>query len=223
MSEIVLVVAVHPDDETLGCGGTLLRHLASGDAVHWCLVTGISEAGGWPPDVVARREDEIRIVVEYYGFAGVHRLGFPAPRLSEQPLGDVVQALGDVVRAVGPTTLYLPFLGDAHSDHRIAFQAAYTCAKWFRYPSIRRVLAMETPSETDFAPPVGQGFAPNVFVDVSVHFKGKLEAMRLYGQELGDHPFPRSERGMEALAVTRGAVCGCEYAEAFMLLKEIRR
>ncbi len=223
MSATVLVVAVHPDDETLGCGGTLLRHAAGGDGVHWCIVTGISEAGGWAGDAVARREEEIRAVSAHYGFAGVHRLSFPSARLSEQSLGDVVEALGDVIRAVAPDTVYLPFPWDVHSDHRAAFQAGYACVKWFRYPSVRRVLAMETPSETDFAPSAGPVFAPNVFVDVSAYFESKVQAMRLYGDELGEHPFPRSARGMEALAVTRGAACGCEYAEAFMLLREIRR
>lgn len=221
MSEIVLVVAVHPDDETLGCGGTLLRHVASGDAVHWCIVAGMI-GDDWPGQTRARREEQIRSVAGRYGFSGVHRLEFPAARLSEQPLCDVVGAFGAVVRAVAPTIVYLPFPGDAHSDHRVAFQAAYSCVKWFRYPFIRRVLAMETPSETDFAPPMGPVFLPNVFVDVTGFLEAKIEAMRLYGGELGEHPFPRSERGLKAQAVRRGAACGCEYAEAFMLLKEVR-
>jgi len=224
VKETVLVVAAHPDGETLGCGATLLRHAHRGDTLFWCIVTAISEQYGWPRKNVKKREREIQAVSDHYGFEGVYQLGMPTARLDEQSLGDLVEALGDVVRDVKPTTIYLPFPGDVHSDHRTVFDAGYSAAKWFRYPSVKRVLVMEIPSETDFAPPFAKAvFSPNVFIDVSNHFQGKLEAMQLYAGELGEHPFPRSEQGIKALATLRGAACGCEYVEAFMLLKELQR
>lgn len=224
MSEKVLVVAVHPDDETLGCGGTLLRHVAAGDQVHWLLVTALREAEGWPAELVRERRETVVAVAAAYGMAAVHDLEFPAMGLDRIPVGELVAAIGMVVREVQPRTVYLPFAGDVHSDHRAAFAAAYSCTKAFRYPSVERVIMMETPSETDFAPPLPEGiFTPNLFVDITATLATKLEMLRLYGGEMGTHPFPRSERAVEALAVMRGAASGCEYAEAFMLLKEIRR
>ncbi|MBK9161513.1 MAG: PIG-L family deacetylase [Nitrosomonadales bacterium] len=214
----ILVVAVHPDDETLGCGGTLLRHRAAGDEIHWLIVT---EAGN--DALRQRRTGQIGQVGQAYGFAGIHTLGFPTTRLDQLETGVLVGGIAKIVEAVAPEIIYLPFAYDIHSDHRLVFEAAYSCTKVFRYPSVRRVLMMETPSETDFSPALpGQGFTPNVFVDIADHFDKKMAIAGIYGDEMGAHPFPRSLEGMRALATVRGAAAGCKYAEAFMLLKEIR-
>lgn len=209
----VLVVAPHPDDETLGCGGTLLRHLAAGDAVHWLVLAALPEAED--PAIFAE-------VASAYGFAGVHRLELPDARLDTVPLADLIARIGAVVQRVAPTVVYLPYRGDAHTDHRVAFDAAAACTKSFRYPSVRRVLAYETPSETDFGlDPDSRGFRPNVFLDITAQLERKLEIVRLYARELGAHPFPRNETALRALAVLHGTVAGCPAAEAFMLLREI--
>lgn len=211
----VLVVAPHPDDETLGCGGTLLRHSAAGDAVHWLVLTALPEGTTLPSSIF----DE---VAGAYGFAGVHRLDLPDARLDTLPLVELIARISPVVRGIEPATVYLPYPGDAHSDHRAAFDAAAACTKSFRYPSVRRVLVYETLSETDFAlDPDRNDFRPNVWVDVSAHLERKLEILRLYEGELGEHPFPRNEGALRAVALLRGAVAGCAAAEAFMLLREI--
>lgn len=209
----VLVVAPHPDDETLGCGGTLLRHLAAGDAVHWLVLAALPETEG------SAIFDE---VASAYGFAGLHRLELPDARLDTVPLADLIARIGAVVQRVAPAVIYLPYRGDAHTDHRVAFDAAAACTKSFRYPSVRRVLAYETPSETDFGlNPDTHCFRPNVFLDITTHLERKLEIVRLYARELGAHPFPRNETALRALAVLHGTVAGCPAAEAFMLLREI--
>ncbi len=219
----ILVVAVHPDDETLGCGGTLLKHRSSGDTIHWCVATGIGNATGHDPEVVATREREIEQVRAAYGFASVHQLGFPTTRLDRQPFGDVVAAFKRVLAAVRPQDLYLPFAHDVHSDHRVAFRAAFSCTKRFRSPFLERVLMMETLSETDCAPPfAAETFRPNVFVDISAQISRKQEILQIYASELGLHPFPRSLANVKALAHVRGATSNVPYAEAFMLLREVR-
>jgi N-acetylglucosamine malate deacetylase 1 len=217
---VVLAIAPHPDDETLGCGGTLLRHGAAGDEVHWLVVTDMLAEAGFSPDRIAAREREIEAVARAYGFAGVHRLRLPAARLDTLPLGDVVAAIAGVVKGVSPEVLYLPFHGDIHSDHAVVFAAAAACTKWFRYPSIRRVLAYETLSETDMA--VGQTpFQPTVHVDIAGHLDRKIEIMGLYEGESGTFPFPRSPEAIRAQAALRGTACGHRAAECFQLLKEI--
>ncbi|RMG33518.1 MAG: PIG-L family deacetylase [Gammaproteobacteria bacterium] len=221
--ERVLVIAPHPDDELLGCGGTLLRHLAEGDAVHWLIVTRMTPETGFDPTAIEGRERLIETVAEAVGFTGVHRLDLPTTRLDTLPVAGIVSAMAGVVDTVRPTVVYLPWAEDVHTDHQVAATAARACTKWFRHPSVSRVLAYETLSETDFVLPPGRPFTPNYFVDIEPHLARKLELLTLYQEELGDFPFPRSPTAVEALARVRGAACGCRAAEAFQLLKAVRR
>jgi N-acetylglucosamine malate deacetylase 1 len=118
---------------------------------------------------------------------------------------------------------YLPFPGDVHSDHEVVFDACVACSKSFRYPFIRRILAYETLSETEFGiSPEVSGFRPNLWVDISSYMVQKIEIMKMYEGEMGEHPFPRSERNIRALATVRGARSGQQSAEAFMILEELR-
>ena len=218
----VLVVAVHPDDETLGCGGTLLRHKANGDAVHWMIVTSIQKQYGFTDSAVEVRRQEIAAVSSIYDFDGVYELDFPTMQLDVIPKSRLVDSISYVVNHIEPDIVYLPFKGDIHTDHQLAFQVAYSCTKSFRYPSIKKIVMMETISETEFAPAIKEdSFIPNMFVDISEFINRKIEIMRIFRSEIGKHPFPRNEKNIRALATLRGATAGCEYAEAFMILKEI--
>ncbi len=158
-----------------------------------------------------------------YDFDTVSRLNIPAMKADQQPLSALVGKISQVFQEIRPDTIYLPFHSDVHSDHRVLFDAAYSCTKGFRYPFIRQILMMETLSETEFAPATqDRAFSPNLFLDISDYLEKKLEIMRVYKSEVGQHPFPRSEEAIRAKAFLRGAVAGCHYAESFVLLKEIR-
>lgn len=219
----VLLIAVHPDDETLGCGGTILKHKANGDSVHWLIVTSIKEENGFAASVVEARQQEIKTVSSMYGFDGVYDLDFPTMQLDALPFSRLIGSISDVVGQVEPNIIYLPFKSDVHTDHQIAFKAAYSCTKSFRYPSIKKIVMMETLSETEFAPGTKEdSFIPNMFVDTTSFIDRKIEIMKHYKTEIGQYPFPRSERNIRALATFRGATAGCEYAESFMILKEIK-
>ncbi len=220
---IVLAIAPHPDDETLGCGGALLRHKAEGDIIHWLIVTDMTEAAGFSASAMKTREREIATVAKAYGFASVTRLGFPATRLDTLPTADIVAAIGKALNNIQPEVVYVPFSGDVHSDHRITFGAVAACGKWFRYPSIKRLIACEIPSETDFGlDPGRQPFRPNLFVDVAKWLDDKIRIMESFKGEMDAFPFPRSAEAIRALARHRGSQCGSDAAEAFMLLKETR-
>lgn len=224
MSNTILVVAPHADDETLGCGGTLLRHRAAGDAVHWLLVTDIPKGAAVGSAEAASREQEIEQLSEIMGFDAVHRLGLPPTELDKAPLADLINRVGDVVRHVEPEVVYLPFPGDTHSDHGVAFRASSAATKWFRYPSIRGVRLYETLSETNFAiDPTQSPFRPNCYVDISDHVEKKLEALAVFASEMGTHPFPRSPDSVRALATLRGSEAGVAAAEAFMIVKQIEK
>lgn len=221
MEDRIMVVAPHPDDESLGCAGTLLRARAEGASLHWVIVTKMSRASGHSPAQSARRRREIAKVAKLYPFASTHELGFSSARLDDSALPRLIAGLGRAVSETKPTTLLLPYEGDAHSDHGLVFRAGTACAKWFRYPSLRRVLAYETISETDFGlRPSDPGFKPNVFVNISAQLERKLAILKTYEGELGTFPFPRSVEAITALARVRGAASGHKAAEAFLLLRE---
>ncbi len=221
-AKVVAVVAPHPDDETLGCGGTLLKHVACGDQVHWIVFTGISTEQGFSQERVRSRDEEIRRVAKSYGFVDTHRLDFPTMQLDRVPKADLVGALGEVVKRLSVHTLYVPYRNDAHSDHAAVFDACAACTKTFRYPSVRSVRAYETLSETEYGvKPEDPGFHPNLFVGVAGFLDRKLEIMSIYASEMAPFPFPRSDIALRAQAQLRGTQCGTTAAEAFMLLKEI--
>ena len=218
----ILAVAPHPDDETLGCGGTLLRHIAGGDTVHWLIVTTIKGATGFTNEQIERRAGEIEAVAAAYGFTSVEQLGFVTTRLDTYPMSDLVMAVSEVVRRLQPDTIYIPYRNDVHSDHAVVFDAAASCTKSFRYPSVKRVRVYETLSETEFSiKPSDTGFKPNLWIEVGDHLDHKIEIMKLFRGEMGEHPFPRSERNIRALATFRGATAGVEAAEAFLSLIDI--
>ena len=221
MKRSILVVAPHPDDETLGCGGALLRHKAEGDSLHWVIVTSMPR-DAYPATHRKRRAAELREVGRRYGFASTRELGFPTAGLESVPRSELVDKMSAAFKAARPDVAYLPHPGDVHSDHRVAFEAATACAKWFREPAPRRVLAYETLSETDAAlDATAQPFRPNVFVDITAHLERKLDILQCYAGEIGEFPFPRSLEAVRSLARVRGAAAGCAAAEAFQLLKEI--
>lgn len=215
-----IVIAPHPDDEVLGVGGALLRRKAEGAKVAWLIVSAISVESGWTEEKVKQRADEIRRITELFGFDEVFTLNFPTAQLDRVPMNDFVSGISNVFRSFEPEEVFVPHPSDVHTDHRIVFDAVASCTKWFRYPSVKRVLAYETLSETDFGLGTDQGFRPNVFVNIEPFLKDKLRAMDIYASELGVFPFPRSHEAIQALATLRGAASGFKAAEAFELLRE---
>lgn len=220
---IILVVAPHPDDESLGCGGTLLRHVDEGDTVHWLIVTTMTPSQGFSAERIETRNMEIDMVASTYRFAGVHRAELPTTRLDTLPMGDLVGVIGKIFEDVRPDTVYLPYRNDAHSDHAAVFDATVSCCKSFRHPSVKSVYAYETLSETEFGMrPDDPGFRPNLFIDIGDRLERKLQILNLYSGEMNSFPFPRSEECVRAQAALRGSKAGLRAAEAFMVLKEVR-
>ena len=222
MNRDVMVVAPHPDDETLGCGGTLLRHRLEGDRIHWLIATSMVN-GDYSPARVAERKAEIDAVATAFGFTSVHQLELPAAGVDRMARAEVVRAIGRVFQTVRPSVVYLPYAGDAHSDHAAIFHASAASTKWFRLESITEVLVYETLSETDAGiDPDASGFRPQLFVDISRQLEEKLRIMAIYRSELEDFPFPRSIEAIRALAMVRGAAMGAPAAESFMVLRQRR-
>jgi N-acetylglucosamine malate deacetylase 1 len=218
----ILVIAPHPDDETLGCGGALLKHASMKDKIHWLLITNITEENGWEVDKVNQRQKEINKVSKMYGFNSLTKLDFPTMMLDTIPMSELVNEISNVISRIKPDFIYLNYQNDIHTDHQVVFKAVMSSVKSFRHPYIQRILNYETLSETEFAPPSKENiaFQPNVFVDITKFFDKKCEIMMIYDGEVMSPPYPRSLDSIKALAKYRGSRIGVKYAEAFSLLYE---
>jgi LmbE family N-acetylglucosaminyl deacetylase len=218
----IIVISAHPDDETLGAGGTLLKHKENGDEIHWLIATNIFENQGFSKERIQARQVEIEKVAKHLCIKGVFKLDYPTMSLSSSSLINLVPEISKIFMEVKPEVIYTLNRSDAHSDHRYLSDAVMACTKSFRYPFIKKVLMYECISETEFAPAFFEKvFIPNYFVDITDFIDKKLKIMRIFESELSDPPFPRSEENIKALARFRGSSVGCHYAEAFQVVKII--
>ena len=223
MNKNVLVVSAHPDDEILGAGGTLIRHRNNDDAITWIIITGLFKESGFSEERILSRKNEISEVAKRLDIKNVYHFDFPTMSLTDSDLGPLISKISKVFLEVKPEVVYVMNRSDAHSDHRVTFDAVAACTKSFRYPFISEVLMYECLSETEFAPALPEKiFKPTCNIDITDQMEEKIELMNVYESELGDHPFPRSARNIKALATFRGASCGVEYAEAFQIIKSYR-
>lgn len=219
----VLVLSAHPDDETLGMGGTLLAHGTTGDRIAWIVATRAHEPG-WSAETIARKAREVEAVAAAYGVERLELLGLPTARLDTVPLAELILAIRRTIEEFRPEVVYVTHPGDIHTDHACLFDATVAALRAFRAVTdgVRRVLCFETLSSTDSAPPQRlPRFTANVFRDVTPTFERKLEIMALYESEAQPDPLPRGPSALRALGRLRGATIGVEYAEAFELVREV--
>lgn len=216
----VLVVSPHPDDETLGAGGTLLKLKKQGHQIYWLNVTDMKEEHGWDTERIEHRRIQMKKIKEYYSFDGVFNLSFPTTKLKNIDEGQIIKAIKGVYDEVEPEWIIIPGQYDAHSDHHIVYNCCMAAAKTFRSPFIKRISTMEILSETDYGFQ-SEKFVPNLYVDISDTLEAKIEAVKIYDTEVDRPPFPRSVDNIRSLASMRGGSCLCRYAEAFHVIKQI--
>ncbi len=227
MANRTLIIAAHPDDEVLGCGGAILKLTRAGAEVHLAfLADGV---GARNPDP-ARRQAELAqrraaaaAAARILGVASLSFDDLPDNRLDSIPLLDITQKVEALIDQHRPTTLFTHHAGDLNIDHRLTHQAVITACRPQRGHPVRTLLCFEQPSSTEWQPPgSGLAFTPHWFVDISATLAGKLAALEAYAAELRDWPHPRSRQGSEHLARWRGASVGCDAAEAFMLARHLQ-
>lgn len=216
----VLVVSPHPDDETLGAGGTILRLKEEGNKIFWLNITGMTKGGIFSEEMQERRKEQLKNIEDFYKFEGTYNLNLPTAQLDSYNTSDAIDKIREVFTKVQPEMLILPDYNDAHSDHKKVFEWCYSCSKVFRFPYIKKIMTMEIVSETDFGKPENP-FVPNFYVDITEYLEEKINALNIYDTELGEPPFPRSIEHVKALATVRGAAAGVKYAEAFRMIKYI--
>ncbi|MCY4237604.1 MAG: PIG-L family deacetylase [Rhodospirillaceae bacterium] len=224
----VLVIAAHPDDEILGCGGTLARHTAGGDVVHLLIVAEGATSrdpnrdfGSRESDLAAIKAAASRAAV-VIGAEAPHMLGLPDNRLDTLPLLDVIKHIEAIVEAVMPEIIYTHHAGDLNVDHRIVHQAAVTACRPLPGSSVRAIYAFETVSNTEWQSG-GDPFRPQRWVDIEPFLESKRRALEAYAAEMRPFPHARSREAVEALARVRGAAVGLAAAECFMVVREVVR
>lgn len=216
----VLVVSPHPDDETLGAGGTILRLINEGHKVSWLNITGIYKSRKFPDNIKQQRKSQIKHIKNYYKFSSCFDLMLPAAGLDGYDTCDAIEKISSVIKKLEPEMLIIPDYNDAHSDHKKVFDRCYASSKVFRFPYIKKIVCMEIISETDFGRPENP-FIPNYYIDITKYIENKLEACAIYNTEIGESPFPRNLENIRALAALRGSAAGVRYAEAFRIIKYI--
>jgi len=218
----ILTISVHPDDETLGCGGTLLKHKDLGDELYWLIITSVNEELGYSNDFILSRKNQIEEVGKIYGFKKVFELGLPTTRLHDVDFSEILKGINKSISEVNPERIYMINRTDIHTDHQITARALFSATKSFRNLTIKEILMYECISETEMAPGLLENvFIPNVFSDISNYIDKKVEIMNIYKQELQETPMPRSAENIKALARFRGSTVGVDYAEAFMLIRKL--
>lgn len=218
----ILVIAVHPDDETLGCGGTILKHINHGDDVYWLILTDVLKKYGYSKEQINIEHDVCEKVKNAYGFKDMINLGLPAGNIHLISFDEIIRRLSKIINKLKPEVIYMPNRSDAHTDHQIAADAIWSCTKAFRYPFIKKILMCECVSETDASPALPEKvFIPNVFSDISDFIDKKIKILQMYKSEIQLPPFPRSIDNVKSLARYRGSTVNRQFGEAFMLIRYI--
>lgn len=225
----ILVFAPHPDDEILGCGGTIARYISEGHEAYVCVVTSprppiydnaAAIKNGWPHVMYP----EIRKAHETLGIKETFFLQFPCVLLENEPRNVVNGKVDEVIRKTEPDIVFIPHFGDMQKDHAIVSEAVMVAVRSKNAYAPQYVYSYECLSETEWnIPHPANAFVPNTFIDISGHLPKKLEAMKCYVSQLARFPNPRSLGAIEALAKLRGSTAGFEAAEAFMLIREYRK
>ncbi|WP_428260215.1 PIG-L deacetylase family protein [Gallibacter sp. Marseille-QA0791] len=218
----ILVISPHMDDETLGAGGTILKYTDAGEKVYWLNISNTKEEYGYSEELCRKREKRYYEVIRRLHITDAVDFKLQPAHLEKYDTGEIINKIGNIVDRIKPEIIITTSPGDVHSDHKTVFSWAKAFSKSFRNPWLKKFLLMEIVSETDFALPMGS-FIPNYFVDISDFLEDKIEALKIYEGEMGEHPFPRSVKNIKALAVNRGTIAGTKYAEAFMLLRCIEK
>lgn len=214
----ILVIAPHPDDEVLGCGGTIAKYSHAGDEVYLCVVTK-AYTPEWTQEFIDNRPDEVRRANKILGINKTFFLDFPTAKIDTVPQAELNKAIQKVAEKVAPDIVYIPHQGDLMKDHRLIFESCLVATRPIKLP-VKRILACEISSETEWGQHI-KPFFPNVYVDITETIGAKIEAMRVYSSEIKQYPHPRSLESIENLAKKRGAEANMKFAEAFMLIREI--
>lgn len=226
----ILVIGAHPDDEILGAGGAIAKHTAQGDEVYACLLCEHVMARKHKPEHSLFLE-QVHAAKNVVGIQEILFFDFPNIQMNTVPTLKIVQAIEEAIVRFKPEVVYTHHGGDVNDDHQVVFRATMAAVRLperGNHPAlprnmIREVLCYETPSSTEWAPPLpANAFLPNVYVDIKDYLDRKLSALQCYENVVRPSPHPRSLEAIKAKAEIRGMESGLEAAEAFLLIRRLQ-
>lgn len=223
----VLVIAAHPDDEILGVGSTVARHVKKGDTTA-CLILGEGQTSRFQTresadlSIIEELHQDTMLAAKEVGYSFVHFADLPDNRFDHVDLLDIVKVVEKEVKEFQPDIIYTHYAGDLNIDHQLSFRAVLTATRPIHPYTVKEIYTYETLSSTEwnFSSDI-RGFRPNVFHDIEEFFSNKIEAMKHYRSELCEYPHPRSLKAMELQAQKWGSVVGKNYVEAFELVRKV--
>jgi len=222
MSKTILVVAAHPDDEVLGCGGTMARHVNNGDKVHVVFMSdGVNSRVNVKDNEKNDRRQCAEIVNKILGSQSLRFLNFPDNRMDSVALLDIVQSLEDVIFKISPDVVYTHHIGDLNIDHQITHKAVMTACRPQPKFSVKEIYAFEVLSSTEWQTPGYHPFIPNTFVNIGEFIKTKSKALQVYNKEMRQPPHSRTVDNAMRLSSIRGNSVGVNFSEAFLLMRKI--
>ena len=217
----VLVISAHMDDEILGAGGTIARHVAAGDSVTVCIVCKRAYDHKFDPGLIQEQKDACRRAADILGGYSDLRFLDLRDELLDERLLDLIVPLEEQIFSIRPSVVYTNHRGDSNQDHRSVFHASMIACRAISQFRVSKVLTYEVPSSTDIAPPFAEyAFQPNYYVNIAPFLDKKILAMRQYQKELREFPHPRSAQGIEIYARKRGMEIGFPAAEAFAVVRD---
>ena len=223
MSNTVLVVAAHTDDEALGCGGTIARHVAEGDDVYAVFMAdGVSSRAQADPNDFEVRASSAECARKVLGIKKNYYLDLPDNRLDSLPIINIIQRLETVISEINPNIIYTHHCGDLNVDHRITHDAVLTACRPIPGSRLNEIYTFEITSSTEWSTPGRLSFIPNCFVNVTDYLEAKINSLECYGEEMRAYPHARSIENIRALALYRGSSVGLKHAEAFVLIRSIK-
>lgn len=223
----ILVVAAHPDDETLGAGAVMASHIEKKESVSVIILgTGLASRNEDKNADISKElkilRDQSKKALSKLGVLDVTFFDFPDNRFDSVSLLDIVKVIERTIEQKKPDIIYTHHWGDLNVDHRITFNAVMTASRPIQSQCVKKILCFEVLSSTEWNVPNSSNvFMPNTFVDISKTLKKKLAALGEYTGEMREYPHPRSIKGAELLAKVRGLIISTEAAEAFELVREV--
>lgn len=223
-----LVIAAHPDDEVLGCGGTIARLVSEQKEVHVLILgegitsrqTGIEASANEKIDMLRKNSRQAGVIL---GVSNIHFEFFPDNKFDSIPLLEIVKVIEAYIEKISPHTVFTHHGADLNIDHSVTSRAVLTATRPMSGCPVKRLYAFETLSATEWSfGQIGESFTPNCFINIQNHINQKIEAMDAYGGEIRNFPHPRSTKAIKTLANLRGSMAGMKFAEAFSIVRTLK-
>ncbi len=212
----ILIIAAHPDDEILGCGGTIIKLKKDFNIKVLFMTDGVSARGKKSKEIIERKES-CKKLFKKLGISEPTFFDFPDNQMDSVPLLHIVKKIEHILKKIKPITIFTHYAECLNIDHQITCKSVLTACRPLKNNTVKKILSFEVLSSTEWSKFKNKGFEPNYFIDISKQMKKKISSMKHYRRELRKYPHSRSIKAIEALARFRGVSCGVKYAEGFYL------